>query len=104
MTVPVANAGSLVNKVPAVEVVLIAVCIVVGILGSVSLALVGPDVVVKVGVSYIHTGIKDCYDRAFVGDYFLCPYILEVYGIECPLLLEEWLILVFALVIIGEHC
>ena len=106
VAVIVTQRGYLVNKVPTVEVVLVTIGIVVGILGTVCLALVGPYIVGQVGVCDIDTGIYDCNDRTLVGNLLLCPKMVEVYCLKIPLLLEKGLFLIGFLVIIavGRGC
>ena len=94
VAVPVAYACCLVNEIIAVDIILVTVCIVVGILYSIGLKFVGPDVACKVGVSCVDTCIDDCNNRTLVGYLVLCPYILEINSVERPLLLEERFFLV----------
>ena len=71
MTVPVAQASSLVHKVPAMEVIGKAVGIVVLALGTILLGLIGPDIVLQVGMLDVNTRIKDGDNGTLVGEGFL---------------------------------
>ena len=71
VTIPVTEACGLVHKVPAVEVVLKTVGIVVLTLGTIGFGFVGPDIILQIGMFNIHTGIKNSNHRTFVGNRLL---------------------------------
>ena len=84
MHVEVVYLVSLVHEVPAVNVVIKAVVVVIVVVGS--LAGVGPDIVFQVGVFNIHASVKDSDNGAF-GVVVLVgvPELVNIGGLYSPL-------------------
>ena len=86
MAVVIAHAGTIVDKVPAVNIVLEAVVIVVSILGTCGLERVGPNVVGQVGMLDIHARVDDSDDGALGRDFIHCPQLRQIDGTDAILL------------------
>ena len=68
VAVVVTHAGRVVDEVPAVDIVLKAVVVVVGVLSTRGLQWVGPDVLGQIGVLNIYTRVDDGDDGALGGN------------------------------------
>ena len=82
MAVLVTHTGAIVDKVPAMDVVVKAVIVIVGVLGTLSLKRVGPDVGRQVGVLDIHTRVDDGDNGTLGRDFIHSPQLRQVDGGE----------------------
>ena len=85
----VADDGGVVDKVPAMHIVAVAVVVVVFKVGAVRLLLVGPDIVLQVGVVNVHACVENGNHWSLGISQGHIPQRRQIDGGRCPLLAVE---------------
>ena len=86
VTVIIAHAGRLVDKIPTVLVIDISIPIIIIVFITLCFISVTPDVVGKIGVCCVDTGVEYGNYRALGVYLLLLPKMVEVDGLNVPLL------------------